>query len=95
MVSRAFSWTLVVSKRNHLLCQRSGPYFVLVEVVMNGYKFNRHIEFSYNFFLREKEVREWCSQQFGPENTSRWGFYIDGFNFNDEKDYVLFLLRWS
>jgi len=45
--------------------------------------------------LRSEEARIWCRQEFGPEYTRRWGFFIDGFNFRDEKDYTWFLLRWS
>lgn len=47
------------------------------------------------------EVDAWCSQQFGPHPTqpdawSRWWHkFEDSILFRDEKDYVLFMLRWS
>ena len=46
-------------------------------------------------------VRAWCSQQFGPHPAnpdawSRWWHkFEDSILFRDEKDYVLFMLRWS
>lgn len=43
---------------------------------------------------------DWCKQNFGPNTLtpdawSRW--YVNGwiFRFRDEKDYLIFLLRWS
>ncbi len=47
------------------------------------------------------QVVEWCTQQFGPEPKnpdawSRWYYKTYGIIlFRDEKDYSLFLLRWS
>lgn len=47
------------------------------------------------------EVRKWCEQQFGPEpkNPDAWSRWIhkyeDKIHFRDEKDYILFTLRWS
>jgi hypothetical protein len=46
-------------------------------------------------YLKAEEAREWCREVFGEEYTGRWGAYINGFNFNNEKDYMLFLVRWS
>lgn len=65
---------------------------------MNGYKFRYQLAHSYSsvhVLEKDREARQWCEKEFGPENTDRWGFYIDGFNFNDEKDYTFFMLRWS
>ena len=43
---------------------------------------------------------DWCTKNFGPSPVppdawSRW--YIDGWviRFRDEKDYLIFLLRWK
>ena len=67
---------------------------------MNCYRYHYQIQIcadyrDWNSHLRTEEARIWCRQKFGLENTKRWGFFIDGFNFNDEKDYIMFLLRWS
>ena len=46
-------------------------------------------------------VDEWCAQQFGPhpkrpDAWSRWWHkFEDSILFRDEKDYILFTLRWS
>ncbi len=67
---------------------------------MNGYKYNKHlynIE-RMNYYEYRKQLLEiirWCENTFGKD-TNRWGYYNNnGFNFNDEKDYALFLLRWA
>lgn len=64
-------------------------------------------EFSRKWFVADFdptyyfEVEEWCKQQFGPhpkypDAWSRWVHtYEDQIHFRDEKDYVLFCLRWS
>ena len=66
---------------------------------MNRYKFHHTITAEakdyLEFHLREAEIMAWCRQQFGPEYNSRWAYFIDGFNFNDEKDFELFLLKWA
>jgi ribulose bisphosphate carboxylase small subunit len=37
---------------------------------------------------------EWCEQQWG--NRGSWFFIGEGvFEFNDERDYLMFLLRWA
>jgi hypothetical protein len=47
------------------------------------------------------EVEEWCTKYFGPrprfpDAWSRWEHrYENKIHFRDEKDYVLFVLRWS
>ena len=66
---------------------------------MNGYKYNKHLyhieRMNYYEYQRQLlEIIRWCENTFGKDKN-RWGYYIDGFNFNDEKDYVLFLLRWT
>lgn len=46
------------------------------------------------------DVRAWCVEQFGPQNSnpdawSRWVNHMNGtFRFRDEADYVLFVLKW-
>jgi len=47
------------------------------------------------------EVIAWCTEQFGPrprrpDAWTRWcDIHIDRIRFRDEKDYMMFLLRWS
>jgi hypothetical protein len=64
---------------------------------MNGYKYNYHIIKYPHYDTVEKSIqaRQWCLEQFGKEPTERWGVFIDGFNFNDERDFMLFMLRWA
>lgn len=42
---------------------------------------------------------EWCRDQFGSEslfsNYGRWHRYKGYIYFSDERDYVLYTLRWS
>ena len=66
------------------------------------YKFSRAnwyvAEFDTRYYF---EVEEWCKEQFGPhpknpEAWSRWlHMYEDKIHFRDEKDYLMFLLRWG
>lgn len=67
-----------------------------------NYKFSRA-----NWYVAEFddkhyfEVEEWCAKHFGPhpknpDAWSRWVHkYSEKIHFRDEKDYVLFMLRWS
>ena len=47
------------------------------------------------------QVRQWCTEQFGPTDKlpnawSRWTNNMNSlFRFRDQADYVWFLLRWS
>jgi len=47
------------------------------------------------------EVDKWCEKQFGkhdnrPNAWSRWWHrYESSIHFRDEKDYILFVLRWG
>ena len=46
------------------------------------------------------EVNAWCSEQFGPiprheDAWSRWGQLGVRLKFRDQKDYVLYTLRWT
>jgi hypothetical protein len=46
------------------------------------------------------EMNEWCVNQFGhatmvPDAWSRWHCSWCTFYFRDEKDYMLFILRWA
>lgn len=65
---------------------------------MTGYKFNSHVNYEnidYRTFMQKtEEAKIWCKKMFGEEYT-RWAHFVDGFNFNDEKDYLLFLIRWG
>lgn len=39
-----------------------------------------------------EEIREWCEKNC----KGKWSYQLEGkFVFYDEKDYVLFMLRWS
>ena len=66
------------------------------------YKFSRAKWYRAEFDNRHYfEVDAWCSQQFGPHpaNPDAWSRWWHKFHnsilFRDEKDYVLFMLRWS
>ena len=46
------------------------------------------------------KIIEWCTEQFGPHPNrhdawSRWWVGVGTMYFRDEKDYVMFLLRWG
>ena len=60
----------------------------------------------YNDSSRMQDILLWCDQNFGPapkwgaypgapDAWSRWYCFGFVFNFRDEKDYLIFLLRWS
>jgi hypothetical protein len=39
---------------------------------------------------------EWCQTQFGNRAIDGWRFVGEGvFEFREEKDYLMFLLRWA
>jgi hypothetical protein len=65
------------------------------------YKFSRAKWYEAKLPRDQQAAFAWCVKQFGPEpkNTdawSRWYFNVDRtFRFRDEKDYVMFILRWS
>jgi len=66
------------------------------------YKFSRANWYQAEFNDKDYfEVDAWCSQQFGPHpaNPDAWSRWWHKFHnsilFRDEKDYVLFMLRWS
>lgn len=66
------------------------------------YKFSRAKWYMVKFNWHEsEEVYEWCTQRFGPHPKkpdvwSRWKVhYGDQIQFRDEKDYVMFVLRWA
>lgn len=73
-----------------------------VPYISPKYKFSRanwyQAEFDVKYY---EEVEEWCEQQFGPhpKNPDAWSRWWHKFEesilFRDEKDYVLFVLRWS
>ena len=37
------------------------------------------------------KISEWCNQTLGRGN---WEYYYDGFVFEKERDYMLFILKW-
>lgn len=66
------------------------------------YKFSRANWYVADFDTQHYfEVEEWCKDQFGPhprypDAWSRWVHtYEDQIHFRDEKDYLMFLLRWG
>lgn len=77
------------------------PYIPMTPT-QSKYKFSRakwyQAEFDTQYY---QEVEEWCAQHFGPhpkrpDAWSRWWHkFENSILFRDEKDYVLFCLRWS
>ena len=73
-----------------------------VTTPQSKYKFSRAnwyvAEFDDRYYF---EVEEWCEQHFGkhPKNPDAWSRWVHKYSqkihFRDEKDYVLFMLRWS
>lgn len=73
-----------------------------LKMIEPKYKFSRatwyQAEFDDRYYF---EVDAWCSQHFGPHPArpdawSRWWHkFENSILFRDEKDYVLFMLRWS
>ncbi len=66
------------------------------------YQFSRAKWYTADFNYKDyDEVRAWCTHHFGKEDTfpnawSRWQHrYEDRIFFRDEKDYMMFVLRWS
>ena len=69
---------------------------------VNQYNFSRSNWYQAEFDDRHYfEVDAWCEQHFGrhPSNPDAWSRWWHKFHnsilFRDEKDYVLFMLRWS
>lgn len=55
---------------------------------------------TWRFSDEYNQIIEWCTEHFGPHPAkqdawSRWYVGLGYINFRDEKDYVLFVLRWS
>lgn len=66
------------------------------------YKFSRAKWYQAEFNDKEYyEVLAWCEQHFGPHPTNPdawsrwWNKFHNSILFRDEKDYVLFMLRWG
>lgn len=68
------------------------------------YQFSRakwHKADLWNSDHRMDEVREWCVEQFGPQdhNPDAWSRWTNSMNstfrFRDQKDYNWFVLRWG
>lgn len=76
--------------------------YVTLTLPKPKYKFSRAnwyvAEFDTKYYF---EVDKWCTEQFGPhpKNPDAWcrwfHKYEDKIHFRDEKDYVLFVLRWQ
>ena len=64
------------------------------------YKFSRKWHVAEYDWRNYEAVRQWCTEQFGPEPKCpdawcRWHQRsLDGIHFRDDRDYVLFILRW-
>lgn len=49
-------------------------------------------EWQWNGVAKFVEIIDWCQDNFG---SNGWDFKHETFMFDDEKKFVLFLLRWS
>ena len=74
---------------------------IALKKLMPKYQFSRAKWYEAKLPRDQQAAFAWCVKQFGPEpkNTdawTRWYFNVDRtFRFRDEKDYVMFILRWS
>jgi hypothetical protein len=65
------------------------------------YRFSRAKWYEAKVPRDQQAAFAWCMKQFGPEPTitdawTRWYFNVNRtFRFRDEKDYVMFILRWG
>ena len=64
------------------------------------YEFDTLLIYNGTEWIENKDREDWCTKNFGahpviPDAWSRW--YRTGlvFRFRDEKDYLIFLLRWK
>jgi hypothetical protein len=80
----------------------AGAIFAPHKPKLPKYKFSRAKWYKAEFNWQDhNEILAWCTEQFGPrpkvsDAWSRWyDNYHDMIFFRDEKDYVLFMLRWS
>ncbi len=75
--------------------------FAKLDTFDSKYKFSRNWYQAYFNLADYHAVDAWCEQHFGPhprnpDAWSRWWHkFEDSILFRDEKDYVLFMLRWS
>ena len=76
--------------------------FLHIGLAESKYKFSRAKWHQAYFDSRNYyKIDRWCEQQFGPhpkrpDAWSRWWHkYENSILFRDEKDYVLFMLRWG
>jgi hypothetical protein len=86
------------------LCTLGVYYAPYIPKNMNKskYQFGRKKWYEGKFDWRKyDEVHDWCEQNFGkhdkrPDAWSRWNhMYEDMILFRDEKDYIMFVLRWG
>ena len=80
------------------------PHVMTMNIKMSPepkYKFSREWYVAEFDWVHHGEVLAWCEQQFGPhpQNPDAWSRWVNKYSekihFRDEKDYVLFTLRWS
>lgn len=82
---------------NHNLCNE----IFLPMKPASKYKFSRAKWYEAKLPRDGQAAFNWCVKQFGPEPKytdawTRWYFNVDRkFRFRDEKDYVMFILKWS
>lgn len=76
--------------------------FSFITITEPKYKFSRNKWHQAYFDTKDYfAVDAWCEEQFGPhpkhpDAWSRWWHkFEDSILFRDEKDYVLFMLRWA
>lgn len=55
----------------------------------------QRIEWQYNGVAPWREIVNWCCDTFGRTRDAGWSCNWDTFYFNDERDYAIFLLRWT
>ena len=63
-------------------------------------KGKRSYKWQYNGTAPMKDIVWWCKENFGPLKTindwrGAWAVEWETIYFQNEKDYILFLLRWS
>ena len=79
---------------------------MVVEVVMKNSNewhiasvsapFMEHDAINGHVYQGWKPCIEWCKEQFGNSVMDGWRFVGEGvFKFRDERDYIMFLLRWA
>jgi hypothetical protein len=70
---------------------------VVIEVVMSGLRYASTLSVCHMDDPRRKEAEEWCREKFGEPGfvTANWVPLHYSFQFKNELDRTLFILRWS